>query len=99
VAYSTYQYNEDHYVSLVQRAQISPPNGPPFEGYVTADGTDVGWRLVSQGPDQVPNFLDAELQSLGVWARDALEYDPTNGTVSKGDVIRYGGPDRGSLYQ
>ncbi|MEI7633540.1 MAG: prepilin-type N-terminal cleavage/methylation domain-containing protein [bacterium] len=96
--FSVYQYTEDYYIPSSQRIALSPPDGPPFEGYVSTGSPrmDVAWRLMSYGPDRVPNFLDAMLQGLSNWARDGMQYDPTNGTMSHGDVIRYGGVDCGN---
>lgn len=53
---------------------------------VTSGG---GWRLASAGPDRTQTFgggyVGQPANPFGV------DYDPTNGTVSKGDLVRIGG--------
>ncbi|MFH0794405.1 MAG: prepilin-type N-terminal cleavage/methylation domain-containing protein [bacterium] len=51
-----------------------------------------GWRLSCLGPDRIQGFgggyvnqFPSSTQSLG------LDYDPTNGTISRGDIVRVGG--------
>lgn len=46
------------------------------------------WRLASNGPDKFPNFMGAF--GSGPSLSPSFEYDPTNGTVSAGDIIRWG---------
>jgi type II secretion system protein G len=56
-------------------------NATPWNGLTVG-----GWRITSIGPDTVFNFsLDATLSFPGERA-----YDPTNGTISSGDIIRRG---------
>lgn len=64
----------------IQQLRVNP--GPPT--YQDADINDYGsWRLMSVGPDHTYNRIGTDsLQALG-WI-----YDPTNGTVSQGMVIR-----------
>lgn len=45
------------------------------------------WRLASNGPDQLPNFLGL---GTGPSFPASFEYDPSNGTISPGDIIRWG---------
>jgi len=54
------------------------------------------WVLNSLGPDGVPNHgLLAEMWARGLVAQDYVAiYDPTNGTVSAGDIPRTGGTSR-----
>lgn len=57
------------------------------------------WQLLSYGPDTVPN-IESE-QPLGAILTVGMNmvYDPTNGTVSKGDIVRsqkY--PDQGGPF-
>lgn len=64
-----------------------PSPSPPLvaqAGYGIADVNDYGaWRLMSNGPDRHYNRIgDSSILKLG-WI-----YDPTNGTVSGGMVIR-----------
>jgi general secretion pathway protein G len=61
-----------------------PPPSPPFNG-------SEGYSLRSMGPDQ-----DLDLVGSAQDPDEALSlingaYDPTNGTISNGDVIRFGG--------
>ena len=57
---------------------------------------EVNWALQSAGPDQVNDFQNNPLNPLSkpVPAGDALKegtnrtYDPTNGTISNGDIAR-----------
>lgn len=90
------QYCEDYYISLAMRRAVSPPDKPEA-GYVSfLDRQDVGWRLVSCGPDNVFNYDDNYIPPTPFWYRDSMPYDASNGTISHGDVIRYGGIDRGN---
>lgn len=91
------QYCEDFYISTAMRNAVSPPD-KPGAGYVSFDSErrDVGWRLVSCGPDAVFNFDDNYIPPTPFWRRDSMLYDASNGTVSHGDVIRYGDNDRGN---
>jgi prepilin-type N-terminal cleavage/methylation domain-containing protein len=64
-----------------------PTSNPAGSGFTS--GAD--WRLSSAGPDLVQAFG-------GVWLGDPSpantlggDYDPTNGTVSAGDIVRIGG--------
>lgn len=45
------------------------------------------WRLASNGPDRMPNFMGL---GTGPSFPASFEYDPTNGTISPGDIIRWG---------
>lgn len=57
------------------------------------------WRLSSAGPDQIQSFggdtapggTKSKTNSFGV------DYDPTNGTVSAGDIVRAGPPSQEGL--
>ncbi|MGI8906875.1 MAG: prepilin-type N-terminal cleavage/methylation domain-containing protein [Candidatus Sumerlaeaceae bacterium] len=46
------------------------------------------WRVVSAGPDKVNFFGGGYVGQMGANASFGLDYDPTNGTVSRGDVVR-----------
>lgn len=56
-----------------------------------------GWSLVSPGPDKFGdgawelNELNCGLNPGGIPILSGRLYDPTNGTVSKGDLVRTGG--------
>lgn len=55
------------------------------------------WALVSPGPDEVVNVTSETLRktslitssSLRMKEVDNLSYDPTNGTASQGDIVRF----------
>ena len=47
------------------------------------------WRLSSAGPDLYQSF-GMERQSSGAPLEHGVEYDPTNGTLSIGDILRLG---------
>ncbi len=46
---------------------------------------------VSAGPDGIMAFGGGAVTQNIEWARKGLDYDPTNGTVSYGDIVRIGG--------
>jgi type II secretion system protein G len=54
------------------------------------------WSISTTGPDKADNygsyliFGEATLNSVNVWGQVGCLYDPTNGTVSAGDVVRIG---------
>jgi len=66
-----------------------------------AGGTSGGlWRLSSAGPDLIQSFGGsiAEIGVEGIMNNFGVDYDPTNGTTSAGDVVRVGPPsDEGQL--
>jgi prepilin-type N-terminal cleavage/methylation domain-containing protein len=52
------------------------------------------WRLSGVGPDRIQGFggrfaSDGPTSNFNV---DGHDYDPTNGTISSGDIVRVGGP-------
>lgn len=53
--------------------------------------TNIMWLIASQGPDMEPG-LSVSDPAAGTFSGQAtgLPYDPTNGTVSPGDIIRVG---------
>ena len=59
----------------------------------------MSWRLYSVGPDNTHNFTDSTIVGLSVWQKQNMPYDATNGTVSHGDLYRYGSSDRGNKWQ
>lgn len=95
--FATVQYCEDYFISRGMRNSISPPD-KPGAGYVTYDAErrDVGYRLVSCGADGYFNFDDPRIPATPFWQKDSMPYDASNGTVSHGDIFRYGGNDRGN---
>jgi prepilin-type N-terminal cleavage/methylation domain-containing protein len=46
------------------------------------------WRIVSAGPDRVNFFGGGYVNQFPTQKSLGLDYDPTNGTVSRGDVVR-----------
>ncbi|GAB4315746.1 MAG: hypothetical protein Kow0059_07950 [Candidatus Sumerlaeia bacterium] len=78
--YDTYDY--------VSAYDFKPPD--PRGGGITSGAM---WRLCSAGPDGIIAFGGGAAppnQPL-VWAQLGVDYDPTNGTVSAGDLVRVGG--------
>jgi len=67
-----------------------PPIGDPAEPWDSTWGNREGssWRLASNGPDRFPNFEG--IDGAGPSLPPTYQYDPTNGTISRGDIIRWG---------
>ncbi|MBM3333812.1 hypothetical protein FJY63_04040 [Candidatus Sumerlaeota bacterium] len=64
------------YLNLAQHVENMGPTPPPFGPLlIPAWGL---WRMVAAGPDQ-DRGLDIKTNKI---------YDPTNGTVSDGDILR-----------
>ncbi len=60
-----------------------------------AGGTSGGlWRLSSVGPDRIQSYGGdiAEIGPNSVMNNFGVDYDPTNGTISAGDIVRVGPP-------
>lgn len=94
--FNVVQYCEDYFISMAMRNGVSPPDNQGA-GYVSfEDRQNVAWRLVSCGPDNVFNYDDNFIPPSPFWYRDSMPYDASNGTISHGDVFRYGGRDRGN---
>ncbi|GAB4318837.1 MAG: hypothetical protein Kow0059_12620 [Candidatus Sumerlaeia bacterium] len=74
--YKTYDF--------VVKVDVPPPNNDAFFDFLEANyGLRGLWYVASQGPNKVPELtISASLAGL--------PYDPTNGTVSGGDIIRVG---------
>jgi prepilin-type N-terminal cleavage/methylation domain-containing protein len=66
-----------------------------------AGGTSGGWwRLSSAGPDLIQSYGGdiAEIGSNSIINNFGVDYDPTNGSISAGDIVRVGPPsDQGQL--
>jgi prepilin-type N-terminal cleavage/methylation domain-containing protein len=55
------------------------------------------WRLVSPGPDRVQYYAANVFDNDGAYPTSfgcPAYYDPSNGIVSNGDIIRFGGPGK-----
>lgn len=92
------------YLGSVPRDKFQP-KGSVFGGselydtydYVDAAATDKGsgltsggaWRVASAGPDMCQTFGGRTLDNIEANAR-GVDYDPTNGTVSAGDIVAVG---------
>ncbi|MBX7246310.1 MAG: type II secretion system protein GspG [Candidatus Sumerlaeaceae bacterium] len=66
------------------------PNAIPGEG--SGESSGAAWRIASAGPDLYQAYggrlvTDTECNARGV------DYDPTNGSVSTGDIVRVGPVD------
>ena len=84
IDYDTYDYiDEDSFITL---------RGSPTAALTQWGGATWGraWRICGSGPDRIEsyayNILNANYPSPG-WP---AYYDPSNGTVSNGDIVRFG---------
>lgn len=72
--YKTYDF--------VGKDKAPPPNHDPFFDVVEANLGKAGeWYVASQGPDEAAGIIQGQT---------GMAYNPTNGTVSDGDIIRLG---------
>jgi len=65
------------------------PGTPPLRGSSISSGA--GWRMSGCGPDHIQAYGGGPLGYGEPSNRLGCDYDPTNGTVSAGDVVRIGG--------
>lgn len=81
--------------------QIQDPGVPMSYAYRYATQPQQGWILVSNGPDQdvdIPaeDYVDPEkancdiMKFLQQFGGEYVQYDPSNGTTSDGDIFRTG---------
>jgi hypothetical protein len=64
---------------------------PSFEGCNTVDGKTLwDWIFISFGPDLTLNWDTARYPNWATQHMHMVEYDPTNGTISAGDIHRNG---------
>jgi prepilin-type N-terminal cleavage/methylation domain-containing protein len=63
------------------------PNGRGIFPNLTPINSDIQWQIVSPGPDQQMQ-LGMEWREDGMWAN--ATYDATNGTLSEGNLTRFG---------
>ena len=84
--YDVYQYAEDYYA---WNLYMGNPGSLGFDpkGLTDNNGVDVTYVLISYAPDRIYNFMMPDMVD-----KLKLEYDPTNGTMSDGDIMRFGGP-------
>lgn len=71
--------------------------------FSTTDPEFAGWSLSSFGPDRVGDALDFRFYgtAIGLNSTDFVSngvYDPSNGTISGGDVSRFGGSLPGFIF-
>jgi len=59
-------------------------------GYAACSGAS--WHVVCAGPDRINAFGGGQSNYTVAVRRSGVDYDPTNGTVSVGDIVRFGGP-------
>jgi prepilin-type N-terminal cleavage/methylation domain-containing protein len=79
--YDTYDYFTD-YDTLT---------GPlSSHGGGAANTCGANWRVVSAGPDGIMAFGGGYVGQPVAWGEQGVDYDPTNGTVSSGDIVRIG---------
>jgi len=84
--YDTYDYTESR--SLTAAGTIAGWNTQDRAGCLTSGA---GWLLVSAGPDLVNAFGGGQSNYTAAVRSKGVDYDPTNGSVSAGDVVRLGG--------
>lgn len=77
--YDTYDY--------VCALDFKPPDDPRGGGITSG----AMWRLCSAGPDGIMAYGGGHVAHPIQWAQYGVDYDPTNGTVSTGDLVRIGG--------
>ncbi len=68
---------------FVSKIKAIPGNDAFFDFLYMNTGRTGLWYAASQGPDRVPELVRGGMHA-------GTEYDPTNGTVSNGDIIRIG---------
>jgi hypothetical protein len=91
--YDTYDYIDEQYF-----IEMYPP--PSTLGMAAWGGHTWGraWRMSSAGPDLKQDYAKSWDSPYGTWRSYPGSgpgwpnyYDPSNGTVSNGDIIRFGG--------
>ena len=80
--YQADYFNYMAYQPWYDGSQIDNAYGP--NGFTSPDGPIYVWSIVSWGPSE-------QIDLPGIWYYPiTCAYDPTNGTVSMGNIIRYG---------
>ena len=78
---------------LIQNGHIPPVEGVDYTGFNPGATERYGpWRLVSNGPDRTYSFTGTTAgpfnpNQASLMGAD-IPYDPTNGTVSRGNILR-----------
>ena len=84
--YDTYDYVDEYSFSELRRKQSVDPR-------IQWGGATWGraWRISGSGPDRYEDYAYNIFNTD--WPSDGMPdyYDPTNGTISNGDIIRFGG--------
>ncbi|MBX7244921.1 MAG: type II secretion system protein GspG [Candidatus Sumerlaeaceae bacterium] len=88
-----YRYTYFNYYEFLEANVASPSLVTNYGARIEMTG---GWLFYSFGPDQAGNFDTAVPSLLGV-NRVYTRYDPTNGTVSVGNIIRTARSSEGSI--
>lgn len=105
-ALSQVEYGRYRYVNYKLTEYYTPPRPAGIPGtihgpdYVEGQQRYGMWRLVSSGPDFTAGPFPASLgpsPAVG-FPRGSLLYDPTNGTVSTGDIVRSQAASEGPAY-
>jgi type II secretion system protein G len=80
------------YWTLEGALGISPNPAQPHN--FPWNSSNYEYQLRSFGPDLL--YEGANIYTTGPWAGTVIQYDPSNGTVSRGDILRWGpgGADR-----
>ncbi|MEQ8821135.1 MAG: prepilin-type N-terminal cleavage/methylation domain-containing protein [Sumerlaeia bacterium] len=89
-------------LSANPQKNFTEPWGPSYRYFHYASDPPVGflrwdaeaWSLRSMGPDLDFDLVGDPADNDGIIAENGV-YDATNGTVSNGDVVRYGGSSSG----
>jgi len=85
--YDGYDYVDA--LSLTPNGIIASPNiGGSNRASSLCSGAN--WHIVSAGPDGVNAFGGGQLTNSVAVRRLGCDYDPTNGTISAGDIVRIG---------
>jgi prepilin-type N-terminal cleavage/methylation domain-containing protein len=61
---------------------------PLYRGAGVTGGAS--WRIVSAGPDKIQAFGGSTIDVAASTNMYGVDYDPTNGTISRGDIVRIG---------
>jgi hypothetical protein len=89
----TYRYYGAHWRCLALGGTPTPksekcPKLPAGRNY---DSEFLGkWVIYSPGPDQLHNFGEWAMWKPSVQNGNPFNYSPTNGTLSRGDIVKWG---------